>query len=328
MNQNPSNLPNQPYPAQGANPLDETQMIDLYGRMAEARRNPVIKPGNLKPDRRKSNLGCCLLILILIPLIVLTLAAGVYLIGPGRTNILLIGIDARPKEGNLGRTDTMILTTFQPLRPYVGMLSIPRDLWVNVPGYGENRINTAYFFAEAARAGSGPAAAMNVVQQNFGVNVDYYVRLHFNGFKDIVDALGGVDITLPADMSGYKAGTYHLNGTQALALVRDRETSDDFARMGRGQLFLKAMLKEVIHPINWPRLPAALLAATQVVDTNVPVWEWPRVAFALLRVGPSGIDARIISRDMVTPFVTSGGADVLEPNWGAINPVLMEMFGQ
>ncbi len=248
--------------------------------------------------------------------------------GPGRTNILLIGIDARPKEGNLGRTDTMILATFQPLRPYVGLLSIPRDLWVNVPGYGENRINTAHFFAEAAKAGSGPAAAMDVVHQNFGVNMDYYVRLHFNGFKDIVDALGGVDVTLPTDMSGYKAGTYHLDGTKALALVRDRETSDDFFRMSRGQLFIKSMLKQVLNPINWPRLPAVFLAATQAVDTNLPVWQWPRLAFALLRVGPQGIDARIISREMVNPFVTSGGADVLAPNWGAINPVLMEMFGQ
>ncbi|HEX9028311.1 MAG TPA: LCP family protein, partial [Anaerolineales bacterium] len=240
----------------------------------------------------------------------------------------LIGIDARPKEGALGRTDTMILTTFQPLRPYVGALSIPRDLWVKVPGYGENRINTAHFFAEAAKPGSGPAAAMDVVKQNFGVNVDYFVRVQFSGFKDIVDALGGVDVTLPTAMSGYEAGTYHLNGTEALALVRDRETSDDFFRMGRGQLFIKAVIKEVMKPTSWVHLPEVLAATAQAVDTNVPVWQWPRLAFAILRVGPSGIDARIISRDMVTPFITSGGADVLSPKWGAINPVLMEMFGQ
>ena len=222
----------------------------------------------------------------------------------------------------------MILATYQPLPPYVGLLSIPRDLWVNVPGYGENRINTAHFFAEAAKAGSGPAAAMDVVRQNFGVDVTYYVRLHFNGFKDIVDALGGVDVTLPTDMSGYKAGTYHLDGTKALALVRDRETSDDFFRMSRGQLVIKAMLKQILNPVSWPRLPEVFLAASQAVDTNLPVWQLPRLAFAILRLGPQGIDARLISRDMVKPFVTSGGADVLEPIWGAINPVLMEMFGQ
>ena len=328
MPQNHNNLPTRPNPVQGVDPLADTQMIDLYGRMAEARQNPVVRPSGPKPSRRKNPLGCCLLFLVLVPLVILIGALGVYLIGPGRTNILLIGIDARPKEGNLGRTDTMILATYQPLRPYVGLLSIPRDLWVNVPGYGENRINTAHFFAEAAKAGSGPAAAMDVVHQNFGVDVAYYVRLHFNGLKDIVDALGGVDVTLPTDMSGYKAGTYHLNGTEALALVRDRETSDDFFRMSRGQLFIKSILKQALNPINWPRLPAVFLAASQTVDTNLPVWQWPRLAFAILRVGPQGIDARIISREMVTPFVTSGGADVLQPKWGAINPVLMEMFGQ
>ena len=169
---------------------------------------------------------------------------------------------------------------------------------------------------------------MEVVRQNFGVNVDYYVRLHFNGFSDIVDSLGGVDVTLPTDMSGYQAGTYHLDGKEALALVRDRETSDDFYRMDRGQLFIKAMMKKIINPINWVRLPAVFLATTQAVDTNVPIWQWPRLAFAIIRVGPAGLDTRIISREMVNPFITTGGADVLAPNWAAINPVITEMFGQ
>jgi LCP family protein required for cell wall assembly len=328
MNQNQSVVPTQPNPAQSPDPLSEVQLIDLYGRMNEARQNPLIRPSNPEPIRRKSLLGGCILLFVLASLVVLAVIAGVYLMGPGRANILLIGIDARPNEGDLGRSDTMILTTFQPLRPYVGALSIPRDLWVKVPGYGENRINTAHFFAEAAQAGSGPAAAMDVVRQNFGVNVDYYVRLHFNGFKDVVDALGGVDVTLPADMSGYSAGAYHMDGTQALALVRDRETSDDFFRMDRGQIFIKAVLKKVLNPAAWPRLPEVLVATTRAVDTNVPLWQWPRLAFAVLRLGPSGIDTRIISRDMVKPFITSGGADVLAPDWGAINPVLMEMFGQ
>jgi LCP family protein required for cell wall assembly len=328
MTQNQSTFPTQSNPLEEADPLAETQVIDLYGRMAEARQNPIVKPANPKPTRRKSPWGCCCLLFILIPLIILTGIASVYLMGPGQTNILLIGIDARPKEGNLGRTDTMVLTTFQPLRPYVGMLSIPRDLWVKVPGYGENRINTAHFYAEAAQAGSGPEAAMEVVRQNFGVNVDYYVRLHFNSFTDIVDSLGGVDVTLPTDMSGYTAGTYHLDGKEALALVRDRETSDDFYRMGRGQLFIRAMMKKIINPVNWVRLPAIFLATTQAVDTNVPVWQWPRLAFAILRVGAAGMDTRIVTREMVKPFITTGGADVLAPNWAAINPVIKEMFGQ
>src|SRR5688572_33478525 len=82
-----------------------------------------------------------------------------YFFAPLRTNILLLGTDDSPERGSVGRTDTIILATVVPLKPYVGMLSIPRDLWVTVPGVGEQRINTAYFFAESNETGSGARAA-------------------------------------------------------------------------------------------------------------------------------------------------------------------------
>ncbi len=291
--------------------------------------SPPPPAGKMKRATWKSS--CCLLIPAL--LILLIIPAGLYFLAPGRTNILVFGIDARPDEGELGRTDTMILTTFVPVKPYIGALSIPRDLWVTVPGHGENRINTAHFFAEAEQPGSGPQAAMDVVRQNFGVNVDYYVRIRFSGFKDVVNALGGVDINIPNDAdaftsAGYAPGVHHLDGDAALAFVRDRETSDDFYRMQRGQIFLKSVWRQVTKPGNLSRFPAALQAASGAVDQNVPLWLWPRLGFALLRLGPDKIDARSINREMVNPFITSGGADVLGPNWKKINPVLMEMFGQ
>jgi LCP family protein required for cell wall assembly len=252
---------------------------------------------------------------------------GMYFFFPGRTNLLLLGIDTRSVKSALGRSDTMILTTVMPTRPYVGLLSIPRDLWVSIPGVGENRINTAHFFAESVREDSGPAAAMDTIRANFGVDVDYYVRIRFSGFADVVDALGGLDITLQEPMSGYEAGTHHLTGSKALALVRDRSGSDDFFRMARGQLFLKAVFKQVSHPRSWPRLPAAVVALGRAVDTNVPFWLWPRLGLAVLRLGPDGLDSRAISREMVTgTFI--GEANVLLPNWELINPVLLEMFGQ
>jgi LCP family protein required for cell wall assembly len=252
----------------------------------------------------------------------------IYLLVPLRTNVLLLGLDARPGEGDYGRSDTMILTTFVPLKPYVGMLSIPRDLWVRVPGHDENRINTAHYFGEIDHPGSGPKVAMQVVQLNFGVNVDYYARMQFSGFKDVVDALGGVEVSFPQDMYGFTQGTHHLNGDQALALVRDRTSGDDFGRMQRGQLFLKALWKQTIRPQSWPHLPQVVAALAQSIDTNLPFWLWPRLGLALLRAGPNGIDARTIDREMVQPFTTSGGAQVLAPDWQKINPMLMEMFGQ
>jgi LCP family protein required for cell wall assembly len=253
---------------------------------------------------------------------------AVFLLAPVRTNVLLLGIDYAPRESRLSRSDTIILTTFIPLEPYVGMLSIPRDLWVTIPGVGENRINTAHYFAEAQQEGSGPEATMETIRQNFGVDVDYYVRIRFEGFKDVVNALGGVDINLTEPMAGYPPGQYHLTGNKALAFVRNRQGSDDFFRMGQGQFLMKAVLRQMLSPVRWPRIPAALIALIRATDTNLPIWQWPRLGLAILRAGPEGIDNRTITREMVAPFVTSEGAQVLLPDWSMINPVLLEMFGQ
>ena len=261
---------------------------------------------------------------LLLFLVILTL---LYFFAPLRTNILLLGTDDAPERGALGRTDTIILTTIVPLRPYVGMLSIPRDLWVNVPGVGEQRINTAYFFAEASESGSGPRAAMQTVRENFGIPVRYYAVIHMSGLTSLVDALGGVDIQLDSPMGGVPAGTYHLNGNEALNFVRERSSSDDFSRMLRAQALLSAMIRKAIDPSSWASLPQFIYALTQVIDTNLPLWQWPRVLFAMLRAFVFGIDSQTISREMVTPFQTSQGAQVLAPNWDAINPLLRRMFG-
>ena len=242
--------------------------------------------------------------------------------------MVILGLDSREPGSDLGRSDTIILTTFAPRQPYLGMLSIPRDLWVTIPDYGENRINTAHFFAEADNPGRGPDAAMHTIRQNFGVDLQYYVRVRFDGFLDLVDLMDGVSVELPVTMSGYPAGLHQLNGEQALAFVRDRSGSDDFYRMQRSQIFLKALLKRMLEPDVWRALPELLPLVISMVDTNIPPTKWPTIGITFLRVGQDGIDARVISREMTNPFTTSEGAQVLGPNWQAINPVLLEMFGQ
>jgi LCP family protein required for cell wall assembly len=221
-----------------------------------------------------------------------------------------------------------MLTTVVPLKPYVGILSIPRDLWVTIPDVGENRINTAHFFAEGLEAGSGPYAVLRTIQSNFGVDVSYYMRINFKGFKEVVDALGGVDVDMPEPMAGYPAGRHHLTGNKALAFVRNRTGTDDFFRMEHGQLLIKAIFRQLMNPLKWWRLPAVVQALVRATDTNLPFWHWPRFGLAFLRAGPDGIDSRTITREMVTPFTTSAGASVLLPNWERINPTLMEIFGQ
>ncbi|MCL4560497.1 MAG: LCP family protein [Chloroflexi bacterium] len=287
------------------------------------------QPMTAVPKSRKRGCACstCLGIPLGSFILLGVIALAVYLLAPMRTNLLILGIDRAPEGTDVSRTDTIILTTFVPLKPTIGMLSIPRDLWVPIPGHGENRINTAHFFAEAEQPGSGPQAAIQVVEDNFKVQVPYYLRIRFDGFEKVVDAMGGVTVDLPSAMSGMEAGEHHLNGAQALAFARDRKGSDDFFRMERGQILLKSALRQMLNPLSWLRLPAAMIALGQTVDTNLPAWQWPRLALALLRAGPGGIDSRTIDREMVTPFVTSGGADVLGPNWDQILPVVREMFG-
>jgi len=302
------------------NPDSKTRphyVIEPLGRKRTRSRN--------SPTRHTFRIGC---LSVLVLLICLLMASSVYLFVPFRTNILLLGIDRSPDGSALGRSDTNILVTVLPLKPYVGMLSIPRDLWVNLPDFGQNRINAAHFLAENNQPGSGPIVALETIRQNFGIDVNYFVRIRFDGLINIVDALGGLDIELEDQMAGYPAGDYHLDGEQALAFVRDRQGTDDFFRMQQGQFFLKEVWEQLIQPRGLIRFPAVIAAVTRAVDTDLPAWLWPRLGLALLRAGSKGIDSRVISREMVTPFTTSEGAQVLMPDWSKINPVLLAMFGQ
>jgi LCP family protein required for cell wall assembly len=287
---------------------------------------PVKKMRRPTPSRRRRGVGCmpgcgCLLL----PVLLLGL---IYLLAPLRTNLLVLGADRSPEGTALSRTDTIILLSVNPLKPDIKMLSIPRDLWINIPGVGENRINTVHFFAESEKPGSGPATTVRVVSQTFQVPISYYVKVRFDGVVGIVDAMGGVDVNMPEAMSGYEAGWHHLDGKQALALARDRKGTDDFFRMAHGQLLIKAAVRQMFNPLTWVRLPLIAAAGFQMVDTDLPIWQWPRVGLAMARaVLSDGIDNRTLDRQMATPYMTSGGASVLLPQWDLINPLVQNMFG-
>jgi LCP family protein required for cell wall assembly len=252
----------------------------------------------------------------------------IYFLAPFRTNVLFLGTDDSPERGGVGRTDTIILASVVPFKPYIGILSIPRDLWVQIPNVGEQRINTAYFYAEANETGSGAEAARATIRQNMDVPVWYHVVIHMNGLVSLVDALGGIEITLDQPAGSLPAGTHYLNGFQALAFARDRSTSDDFGRMAGTQKLITALMQKLLQPSSWSNLPQFVIALGQTIDTNIPLWQGPRLLFAVLRAPLFGIDGRTISRDMVTPFTTSQGAQVLLPNWEAMRPTLKEMFGR
>lgn len=278
----------------------------------------VQPPSNHKTATKKPGFWLITLCLVLV---------FVFFFTPLRITTLVLGIDTRPSESHwIGRSDTMILTTIPPISPQVSMLSIPRDLWLNIPNHYQNRINTAHYFAELEAPGNGMQAAKIAVEANFGINVNYAIRIKFSGFVDIVDAFGGVTVNLPEEMSGLSAGPNHLDGKQSLAFVRDRKAGDDFFRQQRGQLFVASAIKEVLNPLKWPRIPAVLAVAATNIDTDLPIWLWPRTAYALIFSAVKGFDAHTLDRSMVTSWVTDEGAQVLSPIWELVNPLVDDLF--
>ena len=276
-----------------------------------------IKP--LPPPRQRRGCGCCSSFFLLGLLLL------AYLLAPISTRLVLLGIDRTADGSQAGRSDTIQVFSVNPLLPTVKLLSIPRDLWVTIPEFGENRINSAHFFAEAALPGSGPGHTMRTIEQNFSLPLRYYVRLNLNHFPGLIDSMGGITVNLPQAMAGYPAGSYRLNGEQAMAFVRSRSDGDDFFRMSQAQIFIRSFALEMLNPAVWLRLPEIIPAALAAVDTNLPIWLWPRLGLALARASLTGVDSYAIDRSMVTPFVTSEGAQVLLPNWAAIYE-LVEKF--
>src|SRR5262245_60153484 len=155
--------------------------------------------------------------------------------GASRITVLIIGLDARDLDTSAPRSDTMILLTIDPLSKTAGMLSIPRDMWVNIPGFGYSRINTAYSSGEGNKLpGGGPELARKTVEQFIGVPIQYYAQVDFNTFIQFIDRIGGVDVyndeELILDKIGNErdnvrltcCGMRHLKGAVALAYSRDR----------------------------------------------------------------------------------------------------------
>jgi LCP family protein required for cell wall assembly len=280
---------------------------------------------HVKPARRRRS--CCSIVMVILGVFLCLGLAGVLLI-PSHTNILLLGIDRTPQGSVAGRSDTMILMSVQPADAQINMLSIPRDLWVAIPGVGENRINAAHLFAENEQPGTGPAAALETVHLNFGVDVDYYVRIQFEGIQVFVDALGGIPLELDSTMGKFPPGEYLLDGETALAFVRDRSGGDDFFRMEHAQVFLRAVMEHMLDPRVWVNLPEAIFSSQKYIDSNIPIWQIPPLLITFARTGIEGIDMRSIDRTMVQGTTTPEGAQVLLPNWTAIHTLLLELFDQ
>ncbi len=269
--------------------------------------------------------------------------------GASRINILFIGLDYREWQQSEGppRSDTMILFTVDPLTKTAGMLSIPRDLWVNIPSFGYSRINTAYPSGEGAQLpGGGAGLAMKTVEQLLGVPVHYYVRIDFQTFVDLVNMLGCITVvpeeTLILDPVGSgpdkvkitAGGERELCGWKVLAYARTRKTQGgDTDRSRRQQQVVFALQQKIFDPEVFPSLiaqaPDMYFQLQNGIHTNMPFEDAIKLAVLGRDISPQSIKTGIIDTSMVTlenTVLAGEAASVMKPMADKIRILRDEIF--
>ncbi len=265
--------------------------------------------------------------------------------GEERFTVLVMGMDRRPSElGQSFRTDTMILVSLDPATKHVGMLSIPRDLFVDIPGYDPNRINTAYSYGELEGPGGGPRLAMQTVQYNLGIPINEYMVIDFNAFIGLIDEIGGIDVYVESpiydpeypDMNyGYDpfsitAGWHHLDGITALKYARSRHTSDDIDRQRRQQDVIYAIRERVINLNMIPELaikaPTLWSQFDEGVDTGLSLDQMLQLAWYLKDVPAESFTRGVLDWEYVVSWDYNGQA-VLVPNREKIGGLMVRVFG-
>ena len=266
--------------------------------------------------------------------------------GDGRTNLLLLGIDRRGGTGWAYRTDTIMVVTLDPDTRDAGILSIPRDLQLPIPGHGEDRINTANVYG--SRSGGpegGPALLESTIEGSFGIPIDGYLMVDFYAFVEIVDTLGGIEIDVPkrlhdtrypdpkpGDPHAFKTilfepGPQQMDGARALEYARSRMSTSDFDRAKRQQQVVLAIREKALSPgaiPSWPKLAAVMLES---VRTDLQTDELLAVAILVARTDMSTLKQVVLEHPLVYSHRRSDGAAVQLPRWELINPVVEELFG-
>ncbi|MFZ4815216.1 MAG: LCP family protein [Phototrophicaceae bacterium] len=267
--------------------------------------------------------------------------------GESRFTVLLMGLDRRTGETGLQyRTDTIMLVSLDPSTNTVGILSIPRDLYVPVAGYAElQRINSPMVLGEVQRAGYGPTLAMETVQNNLGIRVNEFVAVDFNGFIKFIDYLGGIEITLnytlndptyPNMYYGYDPfylapGTHLLNGDLALKFARTRHGSSDFQRAERQQQVLYAVREKLLQPGVLAQMivqsPSLYTDFQQNVATGLTIDQMIQLLLFVKDVPRENITTGVIDQRYVSNYTTAAGAQVLVPNRALLGQLMTEVFG-
>ncbi len=267
--------------------------------------------------------------------------------GMSRFTVLVMGLDRRPGEDGLAfRTDTMLLVSMDPLSNSLGVLSIPRDLYVDVPGYSQlQRVNTPMVLGELRQPGFGPQLAMQTVQYNLGIRVHDYVIVDFNTFVRFVDLIGGIEMDVPYPISdalypdmnyGYdpfyiRAGRQVLDGATALKYARTRHGDNDFQRAARQQAVMYAVRDRLMTADALTQLiiqaPTLWATLSEGVYTGLTLEQVIQLALYLKNIPVANIHTGVINEAYTMNWVTPQGAAVLVPDRARLGQLMVEVFG-
>ena len=261
-----------------------------------------------------------------------------------RITVLLLGVDQRPDDPSPPRTDNMVVVTVEPKTGKVGMISLPRDLFVPIPGFDySGKINTAFFVGEVKHyPGGGGALAKKTVGEFLGYPIDYYVKINFDGFVQAVDAIGGIDVNVPKTINddqyptidyGYTtfhidAGPQHLDGETALKYARTRHSDDDFQRDRRQQQVLLAIKDQVVkNGLLSPKRALSLLGALKdSVEHDVSPSELPKLIALASRLQVDAIDQLVLDNHYGQISTNTKFGWILVPDREKIRPAVDKIF--
>jgi LCP family protein required for cell wall assembly len=268
--------------------------------------------------------------------------------GASRVTILIVGLDygdwSADRNGP-SRSDTMLLLTIDPVAKTAGMLSVPRDMWVNIPGFGYSKINNAYALGEMYHLpGGGPGLAVKTVENFLGINIQYYAQVEFTTFEKMIDTIGGVCLTVPEEIRvgrtyehsvTLEPGYQCLDGKSTLGYARDRYTAGgDVDRAARQQQVILAIRDKVINPANFLSLiaqaPTLYNELSGGINTNLTLNDAMRLAVLAKDIPLESIQKGVIDYTMMQDgFYNLNGQQlaVLRPFPDKIRELVDKIFG-
>lgn len=262
---------------------------------------------------------------------------------PDAVNILLLGSDRRSGTGY--RTDTILLLSIQPSAHGAALISIPRDLYLYLPGYSMQRVNTAFELGDSiGYPGGGRALLSDTLLYNLGVTFDFYARVEMSGFEQIIQKIDGIDVRVACPYTDWRLRSPNLNpnvesnwalytvrpgvvsmdGDLALWYARSRQKSSDFDRARRQQEVLRAIYRQGIQLGLISQMPELYQDLSQAITTDMSLSDILRLAPLAPTISPAAVRSRFIGRDQVTSWKTPTGAQVLLPKPAEIQALLSQ----